>query len=273
MIDHILICFCVLVVRKQNLVKVLCTVKVDYIVCFCMFLQSSSAKTKWCLWCDDLTWFDHLNLSLFQLKPPWNQLVLTCQDWNPVKIAIWKKSFLGTLESDRHGVSLPVYSYLRSNRNLQEKAFNTKHTKLCESLCPANWDLFIWKYSMLAVGRIQDFPLPRSKISAGSANWALAALHLCRYGPLPAARRDVVLRSRLLQHMERPRRLQLWWVPRITNQQKSTEKDFQLNFPHVFWFRSVDDWMFQHIDSTFCFRNRKIPDPVKLRKRYPEGAR
>ena len=33
-----------LVVGKQHLVKALCTVKVDYIVCFCMFLQSSSAK-------------------------------------------------------------------------------------------------------------------------------------------------------------------------------------------------------------------------------------
>lgn len=197
----------------------------SWLVCFC---NQVVLKRKWCLWCDDLTWFDHLNLSLFQLKPPWNQLVLTCQDWNPVKIGIWKKSFLGTFESDRHGVSLPVYSYLRSNRNLQEKAFNTK---LCASLClTTEICLYIWKYGMLPVGRIQDFPLPRSKISAGSANWALPALHLrrnrCRYGPPPAARRDVVLQSRLLQHMERPRRLQLWWVPRITNQQKINGKGF-----------------------------------------------
>lgn len=77
-------------------------------------------------------------------------------------------------------------------------------------------------------------PLPRSKISAGSANWALPALHLrrnlCRCSPPPAARHDVVLRSRLLQHMERPGGCSCGG-PKDHQPKKSTGKNFQLNFP------------------------------------------
>ena len=55
-------------------------------------------------------------------------------------------------------MSLPIYSYLRSNRNLQEKAFNTK---LCASLCLTTE---ICSFESIPSYRFDEFKNSTSKI-------------------------------------------------------------------------------------------------------------
>ena len=130
-----------------------------------------------------------------------------------------------------------------------------------------NWDLFIWKYSMLAVGRIDPKSPQEAPTEPCQRCTCAGTVRHQRRGTTASCEAGCCSTWRGLGGCS------CGGSQGSPNNKQSTGKDFQLNFPHVFWFRSVDDWMFQRIDSTFCFRDRKLTDPVKLCKKYPEGPR